>query len=365
MSNVLTDAVKVYNGFLGKNKIALDYIQGRGLTSLTLDHFDIGSTSNTESFTDIMVKDFGYNIEIMESAGLVSTNGDYVSEFFRDCIIFPIKDERGRVINISGRKYVESKMKYLNLPKTKILDFYSVDSIRNRYKFSCIQGLGNYVFLCEGQMDTISLQQESLYALGILGVHNVRESMFSHLNWFDSIVLSFDNDKPGRDGALSLASNIRHYYPDKDIYMVNLPTDGDDISEFLGRGNSTRDVLHYISKLEDIEPKPLKMKKKQVRSEIVDIRVAHAKTVKMEQFLQSIGNYQMLRSGNTLKCLCPFKDHTDSVGSFTIYRDTNSFHCFGCARSGDVIEFCKHFFGVQFKEAISILGNWKRIRGSK
>lgn len=57
--------------------------------------------------------------------------------------------------------------------------------------------------------------------------------------------------------------------------------------------------------------------------------------------------------GNKSSSLCPF--HEEKHASFYIYHETNTFHCFGCQESGDVIKLTMHLYGVSFKEAIQIL----------
>jgi len=53
------------------------------------------------------------------------------------------------------------------------------------------------------------------------------------------------------------------------------------------------------------------------------------------------------------QCCCPF--HNDSTPSFTIYPDTNSFHCFGCGVSGDCVGFVAKFNGIPMVDALKLL----------
>jgi DNA primase len=65
-------------------------------------------------------------------------------------------------------------------------------------------------------------------------------------------------------------------------------------------------------------------------------------------------NYtQLKRNGNRMVGKCPI--HEDGLASFNIYLDTNTFHCFGCGNSGDVIKFVELVNGVDFKGAVDIL----------
>lgn len=57
--------------------------------------------------------------------------------------------------------------------------------------------------------------------------------------------------------------------------------------------------------------------------------------------------------GNKFSSLCPF--HEEKHASFYIYPETNSFHCFGCQKSGDIITLTMHLYGTSFRETIQML----------
>ncbi len=67
-----------------------------------------------------------------------------------------------------------------------------------------------------------------------------------------------------------------------------------------------------------------------------------------------IGEYVSLkRQGRILTGLCPF--HNEKTPSFTVYPDTQSFYCFGCAAGGEAITFARKFFNLDFIEAVKLL----------
>ncbi len=67
-----------------------------------------------------------------------------------------------------------------------------------------------------------------------------------------------------------------------------------------------------------------------------------------------IGDYvQLRRAGNTLWGLCPF--HREKTPSFSVSRERQSFHCFGCNKGGDVITFVMEQEGLSFREALELL----------
>jgi len=63
---------------------------------------------------------------------------------------------------------------------------------------------------------------------------------------------------------------------------------------------------------------------------------------------------QLHRRGNRLVGLCPFPDHQEKTGSFTVFDD-EKFYCFGCHKHGDVIDLVRLQFGLSFRDSIAKL----------
>lgn len=85
---------------------------------------------------------------------------------------------------------------------------------------------------------------------------------------------------------------------------------------------------------------------------ITDQDIQKAKEYSLEKLLPS-----NRMNGNLIKYKCPFDDHDDSTASFTIYRISNSYYCFGCNRGGSTIDFIKQIASVGFIEAVEYLSN--------
>ncbi len=63
----------------------------------------------------------------------------------------------------------------------------------------------------------------------------------------------------------------------------------------------------------------------------------------------------LCRKGRCWMTKCPF--HDENTPSFAIYPDTNSYYCFGCMKSGDVITFVREMEGCSFREAVTLLND--------
>ena len=77
-----------------------------------------------------------------------------------------------------------------------------------------------------------------------------------------------------------------------------------------------------------------------------------------------VGRYVELRTvGSTCTGLCPF--HKEEVPSFTVYPETGTYYCFGCAARGDVIDFLRAIERLHFYEALDALEGWSRHHGGE
>lgn len=82
---------------------------------------------------------------------------------------------------------------------------------------------------------------------------------------------------------------------------------------------------------------------------ITDDDIINAKGIPIERFYEG----QLRRTSNKLMGRCPF--HEEKTGSFFIYVDSNTYHCFGCGRGGDVISFIQNSNGLSFLESVKFI----------
>ena len=189
-------------------KIAQEYVKKRQLSNETLKSFKIGFSGKfDELYQELKKQGFGER-EILES-GLVNKNerGQYIDRY-RNRLMFPICDVRGRVIAFGGRVLDDSKPKYINSPENVV---YS----KGRHLFGLNVAKKSDVkkiLIVEGYMDVISLHQR--------GVKNVVASlgtaMTQQQGWLlrkssEQIILSFDSDEAGLSAkmrALDILQNM-------------------------------------------------------------------------------------------------------------------------------------------------------------
>ena len=177
-----------------ESKIAQEYIKKRKLSNETLKSFKIGFSGKfNELYNELTKQGFKEN-EILES-GLVNKNekGQYIDRY-RNRLMFPICDARGKVIAFGGRVLDDSKPKYINSPENIV---YSKG--RNLFGLN-VAKKGNIkkILIVEGYMDVISLHQRGITnVVAPLGTALTQAQGWLLRKNSEQIILSFDSDEAG------------------------------------------------------------------------------------------------------------------------------------------------------------------------
>ena len=198
------------NLYKPESKIAQEYVKKRRLTNETLKTFQIGfSGSFDELYKQLKAQGFEER-EILES-GLVNRNerGQYIDRY-RNRLMFPICDARGRVIAFGGRVLDDSKPKYINSPENVV---YS----KGRHLFGLnvakkSKDIKQRLLIVEGYMDVISLHQRGITnVVAPLGTALTQNQGYLLRNNTEQIVLSFDSDEAGQTAkvrAMEILQNM-------------------------------------------------------------------------------------------------------------------------------------------------------------
>ncbi|MBI4695047.1 MAG: DNA primase [Gammaproteobacteria bacterium] len=178
---------------------AVAYLKGRGLTGKTAKHFGIGYAPPA---WDTVVASLGTSparIELLEQAGLVlRRDGGGHYDRFRDRIMFPIHDRRGRVVGFGGRVIDNGEPKYLNSPETPI--FHKRQEVYGLYFAKAAKP--DSLLLVEGYMDVVSLIQHGVdNAVATLGTSTTAEQLEQLFRVTPEVVCCFDGDNAGRKAA--------------------------------------------------------------------------------------------------------------------------------------------------------------------
>ena len=189
-------------------KMAQEYVKKRQLSNQTLKSFRIGFSGKHDELYQELKKQGFEEKEILES-GLVNKNdrGQYIDRY-RNRLMFPICDVRGRVIAFGGRVLDDSKPKYINSPENVV---YS----KGRHLFGlnvAKKGDTKRLLIVEGYMDVISLHQRGITnVVAPLGTALTEQQGWLLRKNAEQIILSFDSDDAGLQAkirALGILENM-------------------------------------------------------------------------------------------------------------------------------------------------------------
>ena len=179
-----------------EGKQAVDYLKARGVNGDCANEFILGFAPNEWK---ALANTFDHNA-LIKAGLLVKKEDGQVYDRFRNRIIFPIRDKRGRIIGFGGRVMDNSLPKYLNSPETLL--FHKGNEVYGLYELLKKNPKPAQILIVEGYMDVISLSQFGInYAVAALGT----AISLAHLNllfrFSPEIVLCFDGDKAGLAAA--------------------------------------------------------------------------------------------------------------------------------------------------------------------
>ncbi|WP_050985696.1 DNA primase, partial [Rubrivivax gelatinosus] len=235
MGEVLVRANDFYRGQLKTSPRAVGYLKGRGLTGVVAARFGLGyAPPGWRTLAGVFPR---YDDPLLEEAGLVrhreaadgeaedSERGRY--DWFRDRVMFPIRNVAGEVIGFGGRVLDDSKPKYINSPETPLFSkgrelyglFEARQALRER---GC-------AIVVEGYMDVVALAQHGVNnAVATLGTACTAEHVQKLFRFTDAIVFSFDGDAAGRRAAArALEAALPHATDLRSVKFLFLPPEHD------------------------------------------------------------------------------------------------------------------------------------------
>ena len=197
---MLQSCSKLYVEELPKNPEAVEYLKGRGLSGEICRDFDIGfAPAGWHELINRLGTD-PKRLDLLKQAGMLSEGDRGAYDKFRNRIMFPIHDRRGRVIAFGGRALSDDGPKYLNSPETalyhKSRELYGLYLARQR------SSRLDHIIVVEGYMDVVALAQFGFKnVVATSGTATTTLQVELLFRSADTIVFCFDGDKAGRKAA--------------------------------------------------------------------------------------------------------------------------------------------------------------------
>jgi DNA primase len=231
---LMAHAARFYAEALMREPRAREYVAKRGLTAETVERFGIGYAPN--SWNELLRRFGGNDTERkrLTDAGLIVERergavqgSERHYDRFRDRLMFPIRDARGRVIAFGGRIIDVGEPKYLNSPETVL--FHKGRELYGLYETRRARPNLARLIVVEGYMDTVRLHQAGVdYAVATLGTATTAEHFRRIFRLVPAVVFAFDGDRAGRAAAWrALQQALPEAREGREIRFLFLPQDHD------------------------------------------------------------------------------------------------------------------------------------------
>ena len=238
---VLARAERFYRQSLRDAPNAIEYLKGRGLTGEAARDFGIGYAP--PGWQNLEAALPGVTAQSLIAAGLqIKNEKGRVYDRFRDRIMFPIRDTRGRVIGFGGRTMsADDGPKYLNSPETPV--FHKGSELYGLYEARRALRKIDRLILVEGYMDVVALAQHGVpNAVATLGTASGEGHFHKLFRYADEVVCCFDGDQAGRSAAWKALDNaLPTLNEHRQLKLVFLPDGEDPDSLIRERGKAAFD----------------------------------------------------------------------------------------------------------------------------
>lgn len=226
----MLQAANFYQAELAKNSAAQDYLQQRGLDVTIIERFALGYAPAAWA---ALAEQFADNLHpTLELIGLLVKNkSQRFYDKFRERIMFPIRDQRGRIVGFGGRilqnKPDNDQPKYLNSPETPI--FHKSSVVYGLYEALQTHRNLNKVILVEGYMDVIALAQYGItYAVAAMGTAATKQHLERLFRHSSLLIFCFDGDNAGKNaGKRALETVLPLMEEGRQVKFMFLPEEHD------------------------------------------------------------------------------------------------------------------------------------------
>lgn len=228
---LMQEASTFYTYYLNNSaygKIALSYLEKRGLTTEDIAHFSIGLAPKEKDALYQILKNKGFDPTMMIELGLVKQreDGSYYDLMIKR-VTFPIHDPYGRVVGFSGRALEDDPVKYLNTPETKI--FKKGEVLYHLFQASRDIRMQKRVILYEGFFDVIASYKSGLgNAVATMGTALTTKHAQLLKQVTQDVIIAYDGDKAGQQATMKAIPTLEEAKLRVDIVSLKDGLDPDD-----------------------------------------------------------------------------------------------------------------------------------------
>ena len=229
---------------------AKSYVIKRGLNEKSITDFQLGFSLNSRDSLKNYLLDKGFTEkELFEAGAITAVEGKDSHDVFRNRLMFPITDIKGKCCGFGGRTFEENQAKYINSPQTAVFDkssnLYGINlasqSIRKE----------DLAVLVEGYMDVIMAHQYGFSnVVASMGTAVTEKQMNTLKKLTKNLILALDSDTAGEEAMLRCASYVNLMQNEIKVAIIPAGNDPDDVirkdsSEWQKLVNNAIPVIDY------------------------------------------------------------------------------------------------------------------------
>ncbi len=217
----------------------VSYLKKRGLEGKTAKHFRLGyAPQGWDNLLTALGTDQSHIKHLIKTGLLIENDKGGAYDRFRDRVMFPIRDNRGRIIAFGGRVLGDDKPKYLNSPETPV--FHKGKELYGLWEARQANSKLARVVIVEGYMDVIALAQFGItYAVATLGTATSQDHIEKLFRHTEELVFCFDGDEAGRRAAWRALENTLPCAKDgRQVKFLLLP-EGEDPDTLVRKDGTT------------------------------------------------------------------------------------------------------------------------------
>ncbi|GEN27301.1 DNA primase [Halovibrio variabilis] len=212
-----------------EGQAAQRYLLGRGLSDDVIKTYGIGYAPAGWEALKQHLSERGIGESVQVEYGLLIHREDTGRTYdrFRDRVMFPIRDLRGRTIAFGGRVMGDDQPKYLNSPETPV--FHKGRELYGLYEARQASNKLEQLVMVEGYMDVVALAQYGIHnAVATLGTATTEDHLTRLFRLVSRVVFCFDGDRAGRQAASrALETALPQMIDGREARFLFLP-EGDD-----------------------------------------------------------------------------------------------------------------------------------------
>jgi len=205
--DILKQAAELFQEQLKTSDRAISYLKQRGLSGEVAKQFKIGYAPDGWDFLiSHLGKSKDHLLALSKTGLIVNKENNKTYDRFRDRIIFPITDQRGRIIGFGGRILDQGEPKYLNSPENAV--FHKGFELYGLYETKMALRKIDRIIVVEGYMDVVALAQHGInYAVASLGTATTTEQIQKTFRTTHEIIFCYDGDNAGKKAAWRALEN--------------------------------------------------------------------------------------------------------------------------------------------------------------